>query len=74
MPKNRNKTKNSKTNFDLTANSSMENVSIMFKFRISQLIAKILLKQQSLNQIRHCLTGHQFYINHKAINLTSFFL
>ena len=64
MPKNRNKTKNSKTNFDLTANSSM------FKFRISQLIAKILLKQQSLNQIRHCLTGHQFYINHKAINLT----
>ena len=23
-----------------------------------QLIAKILLKQQSLNQIRHCLTGH----------------
>ena len=29
-----------------------------FKIRISQLIAKMLLKQQSLNQIRHCLTGH----------------
>ena len=29
-----------------------------FKIRISQFIAQILLKQQSLNQIRHCLTGH----------------
>ena len=28
------------------------------KFRICQLIAKILLKQRGLNQIRHCLTGH----------------
>ena len=36
----------------------------MFKIRISQLIAKILLKQQNLNQIRHCLKVH---------NLTSFF-
>ena len=31
---------------------------IKFKIRTSQLIAKILLKQQSSNQIRHCLTGH----------------
>ena len=26
---------------------------------ISQLIAKILTQQRSLNQIRHCLTGHK---------------
>ena len=26
--------------------------------RISHLITKILLKQRSLNQISHCLTGH----------------
>ena len=30
---------------------------IIFKIRISQLTVKILLKQQSLNQIRHCFTG-----------------
>ena len=29
-----------------------------FKIPISQLISKFLLKQRSLNQIRHCLTGH----------------
>ena len=29
-----------------------------FKIRICKLIAKILLKQRSLNQIRNCLTGH----------------
>ena len=29
-----------------------------FKIRISQLVDKILLAQRSLNQIRHCLTGH----------------
>ena len=29
-----------------------------FKIPISQLIAKILPKQRKLNQIRHCLTGH----------------
>ena len=29
-----------------------------FKICISQLIAKILLKQRSLNQIAHFLTGH----------------
>ena len=35
-----------------------KNTNIKFKIRISQLIAKIIFKQQSLNQIRHCLTGH----------------
>ena len=29
-----------------------------FKILISQLIAKFLLKQRSLNEIRHYLTGH----------------
>ena len=34
------------------------------KIRISQLIAKILLKQRNLNQIRHCFTGHiQIWLN-----------
>ena len=32
--------------------------NLKFKIRIFQLINKILLKQRSLNQIRHCLTGH----------------
>ena len=43
MPKNTNKTKKTPGQFEI---------------RTSQVIAKILLKQQSLNQIRHCLTGH----------------
>ena len=35
------------------------------KFKINmQLIAKIELKQGSLNQIRHCLTGHIQIRNH----------
>ena len=34
------------------------------KIRISQLIAKILLKQWSLNQIGHCLTGHNQIWHH----------
>ena len=33
-------------------------MSIKFKIRISQPIAKIVLKQQSLNQITLCLTEH----------------
>ena len=48
MPKNTNKTKETGTNFDLTADYLIE----------IQLIAKILLKQRSLNQIRHCFTVH----------------
>ena len=43
MPKTTNKTKK---------------ILIKLKIRISQLIAKILLKQQSLNQIMYCLTGY----------------
>ena len=61
MPKkNTNQTK-SGTNFDLTTNSLIEEyetILIKFKICISQLITKILLKQRSLNQIRHCLRGH----------------
>ena len=38
-----------------------ETISIKVKIHISQLIAKTLLKQRSLNQIRHCLAGHHFW-------------
>ena len=38
-------------------------ISIRFKICISQFIAKILLEQQSLNQIRHCLTGQNICIS-----------
>ena len=57
MLKNTNKTKKNRTNFDLTTDYSIEKyltVSIKFKIPIFKLIAKILLKQQILNQIRHC--------------------
>ena len=57
MLKNTNKTKKTRTNFDLTTDYSIEKyltVSIKFKIPIFKLIAKILLKQQILNQIRHC--------------------
>ena len=58
MPKKTNKTTN-RTNFDLTTNSKeYETILIKFKICISQLITKILLKQRSLNQIRHYLRGH----------------
>ena len=47
------------------------------QIRISQLIAKFLLKQQSLNQIRHCLTGHnsnrQHYFNLKILKYSNDF-
>ena len=33
-------------------------ISVKLKIRISQLIAKILLRQRRLNQTRYCLTGH----------------
>ena len=49
------------TNFDLKTDSSIEkNEAILVKFKIpiSQHIFKILLKQQSLKQIRHFLTVH----------------
>ena len=35
-----------------------------FKTRGPQLIVKILLKQQSLNQTRHCLTRHNQIWHH----------
>ena len=43
-----------------------------FKIHISQLTAKILLKQQCLNQIRHCLMVciqilHQFVFDQKIL-------
>ena len=55
--KNTNKTKKPRTNFDLTTYSEIRNIKL-FKIHISQLIANVLLKQGILNQIRHCLTGH----------------
>ena len=59
MPRITNKTKSSGTNFDLTTDSLIEStILIKLEICISQLIAKIPLKKQSLNQIRHCLTGH----------------
>ena len=71
MPKNTNKTKKKKkrkkkngTNFDLTTDSLIEKyqtISIKFKIPISQLIAKNLLKQRCLNEIRHYLTGHKIF-------------
>ena len=61
MPKNANKTKNTRTNLDQKTDHLIEKyltISIKFKICISQIIAKIELKQRSLNQIRHCLIGH----------------
>ena len=61
MPKNTGKAKKPGIDFDLITDSFIEKfeaISIKFKIRISQLIAKLLLKQQSLNQIRHCVVGH----------------
>ena len=51
----------SKNTNNLTSDSLIkknQTISINFKIYISQLIAKTLLKQRSLNQIRHCFTGH----------------
>ena len=48
MPRNTNKTKKQRTNFDLATDSSIEKylaILIKFEIRISQLIAKITLKQ-----------------------------
>ena len=40
------------------------NILIKFKIRFSQLIAKILLKQRSLNHTTQCLTGHNQIWHH----------
>ena len=63
MLKNTNKTQKTGANFDLTTNyfnliKKYSPISIKSKICISQLLAKILLKQQSLYQIRHCLRGY----------------
>ena len=52
--KNRNETKKIRTNL----RTNMKLFLIKFEICIFQLIAKILLNQQSFNQIRTCLTGH----------------
>ena len=55
------KTNETRTNFDQTTDSLIENhqtIYITFKTHISELIAKIGLKERSLNQVRHCLTVH----------------
>ena len=52
--KNRNKTKKNQDKFE----DKYETILIKFEIRIFQLVAKILLNQQSFNQIRTCLTGH----------------
>ena len=60
MSKIANKTKTKWTVLNWQQIPKLKNITILIKFkiRISQLIAIILFKQQSLNQIRHCLKGH----------------
>ena len=58
MPRNRNKTKKPGQIFIWHDIPKMKTILIKFKIRISQLIAKILIKQRSLNEISQCLTGH----------------
>ena len=43
-------------------------ISIKFKIFNSQLIAKILLKQRSLNKIRHCLSEHIHFVDQIILN------
>ena len=62
---NENKTRKTETNFDLIAQiENYETILIKRKIRFSQHIAKILLKQQNSNQVRHCLTGHNQILHH----------
>ena len=61
MPTKCKQDKKAGTSFDLTTNSDIEkNETILMKsrIRISQLNVKILLRQRSLNQIRHYFTEH----------------
>ena len=53
MPKKKIRQKENWYKFDLTTDWKT------FEISIFQLIAKILPKQKSLNQIRHCLRGHK---------------
>ena len=70
MPKNINKMKKARTNFDLTTDSQIEKwfnfqktVLVKFKIRIAQLIAKISIRHGGVNQIRHSLTGHNHFLS-----------
>ena len=56
MPKNTSKTNKIGTNFVISQLKNIKLFSINFKICISQIIAKILIKQRSLGKIRHCLT------------------
>ena len=60
MSKIANKTKTKWTVLNWQQIPKLKNITILIKFkiRISQLISIILFKQQSLNQIRHGLRGH----------------
>ena len=60
MSKNTNEKKKVGTNFDFTTGYLIKKyftISINFKIRISQVIAKIEMKQRSLNRIGQCLKG-----------------
>ena len=60
MSKNTNEKKKVGTNFDFTTGYLIKKyftISINFKIRISQVIAKIEMKQRILNRIGHCLKG-----------------
>ena len=58
MPKNVNKIKKPDQILIRQQIPKFKKISIRFKIGISQLIAKILLKQRRLKQIRHSLIGH----------------
>ena len=58
MSKNANEKKKVGTNFDFGyLIKKYFTISINFKIRISQVIAKIEMKQRILNRIGHCLKG-----------------
>ena len=44
-------------------------ILIEFKFRISYLFSRIILKQRNLNQIGHCLTGHNQILHYFLIEI-----
>ena len=72
MPKNANKIKK-RTNFDVTTDSLIEKfltISIKFKIRISLVLAKIELKQQSLNS--NALTAKQTSPFHSSYSFLKF--
>ena len=59
MPENTHKIKKTETNLiwqQIPKLKNIKNILIKFEIHICQLITKSLLKQESLSQIRHCLT------------------